>query len=123
MRRWLRPCMRSSDSDAHLVTWFESTGSAGVLRWVDQPAVASAHEPLSLDKTIADSAAVVGALVGNDHEFSAVEASYSNGFAPAPGCDDRPDRDVSSLESKVEGLKLDSPIVRVVAELVDQLCM
>jgi hypothetical protein len=85
--------------------------------------VASAHEPLSLDKAIADSAAVVGAMVGYDHKFSAVEASYSDGFAPAPGCDDRPNRHVSSLESKVEGLKLDSPIVRVVAEFIDNPCM
>lgn len=85
--------------------------------------MASAHEPLSLDKTIADSAAVVGAIVGYDHKFSAVEASYSDGLAPATGRDDRPDRNVSSLQSKVEGLKLDSPIVRVVAELIDKPCM
>lgn len=77
--------------------------------------MARAHDQVTVDETIADATTVVRALVLDDHEPAASEASDRDRTGTIASRDDRPDRHEAEL------VQLRPTIVGVVAELFDQL--
>jgi len=80
--------------------------------------MAVADEQLAGHEAIADPAAVVRALVGDNHDLAALEPGDRDRTHTVPRRDDATDRDI---DGNIEVRELRHPVIGVVTELVEQL--
>jgi len=79
-----------------------------------------ADEQLASDEAIADPAPIVRALVGHDHDRAALEPGDRHRTRTVPSRDDMTD---GNIDRDIEVSELRHPVIRVVTELVEQLCV
>ncbi len=82
--------------------------------------MAVADEQLAGDEAIADPAAIVWALVGHDHDPAALEPGDRHCTRTVPSRDDTTD---GNIDRDIEVDELRHPVIGVVTELVEQLCV
>jgi hypothetical protein len=75
--------------------------------------VPRAHEQLALDEAVADSTAIVGALVIDHDDPATLETRDRDRAGTVAGREDSSDRDKAKL------VELRPPVIRVVAKLVE----
>lgn len=91
--------------------------------WIELPAVSGADNPISLDKPVADAAAIVWTVVCNDDQPAALESSHRHRLGAAASGHDRADGDIATVGSQIEGGQLCSPVIGIIAQLIDNLCL